>query len=183
MVNRAELAAMIGRVAETGDRTAFADLFRYFAPRIKGYLQRLGAQPAQAEELTQDIMLTVWRKAKSYDPAQASVSTWIFTIARNRRIDALRRERHVEIDPDDPMLVPDSEPAPDESMLMAQREERLVMAIRDLPPEQVDLLDRAFFAGKTHREIAEETGLPLGTVKSRLRLAFTRLRRILDGSV
>ncbi|MEM9122358.1 MAG: sigma-70 family RNA polymerase sigma factor [Pseudomonadota bacterium] len=181
--SRDELAGWIEAIAEHSCRDAFANLFRYYAPRIKGYLVRLGAGAHQAEELVQDVMLTLWRKAHLYDRSQASASTWIFTIARNRRIDVLRRERHLEIDPEDPVLVPEAEVSPHDALLAGQREDRLRAAIKHLPEEQLDLLQRAFFAGQTHREIADETGLPLGTVKSRLRLAFGRLRKALDGQV
>ncbi|MFP3944690.1 MAG: sigma-70 family RNA polymerase sigma factor [Alphaproteobacteria bacterium] len=178
--DRDALAALVEAVAAGRDRSAFAELFTHFAPRIKGYMIRLGAEPAQAEELTQDAMLTVWRKAYTFDRRQASVSTWLFTIARNRRIDILRREGRPEFDPNDPLLVPDPAPAPDSLAQQAQREERLRRAMTQLPSEQLDLLQRAFFSGRSHRDIAGDTGLPLGTVKSRLRLAFGHLRRALE---
>lgn len=178
--DRNALAALVEAVAEERNKRAFAQLFTHFAPRIKGYMIRLGAEPAQAEELTQDAMLTVWRKAHTFDRRQASVSTWLFTIARNRRIDMLRRDGRPEFDPQDPLLIPDPEPAPDILADRAGREERLHRAMSELPPEQSDLLRQAFFRGRSHRDIAEDTGIPLGTVKSRLRLAFGRLRKALE---
>lgn len=180
---RDHLSGLIEKIAEARCKEAFADLFNHFAPRVKGYLMRLGADNGQAEELAQEVLLTVWRKAEMFDRRQASAGTWIFTIARNRRIDLLRRRKALDIDPDDPAILPGAEPTPDEAMQAVQREERLHEAMKDLPQEQFELLQKAFFQGQTHREIADETGLPLGTVKSRLRLAFTRLRRALDGSV
>ncbi len=182
-VDRAQLARWVEAVAKDRSRVAFAHLFDYFAPRVKGYIIRLGADPAGAEEIVQDVMLTVWRKAEQFDSRQASASTWLFTIARNRRIDILRRERHPGFDPDDPMFVPESDPAPDDAVVAGQREARLHAAMVDLPNEQRDLLHLAFFQGLSHREIAEQTGIALGTVKSRLRLAFTRLRQALEGEV
>jgi RNA polymerase sigma-70 factor (ECF subfamily) len=181
-LDREQLADLLERVASHADRDAFAGLYRHFAPRVKAYLLRQGADNGQAEELAQEVMLTVWRKAASFDRTQASVSTWLFTVARNRRIDALRRERPIEFDPADPLLVPAEPERPDDALSQVQREERLQAAVRDLPSEQADLLQLAFFAGRSHREIADETGLPLGTVKSRLRLAFGRLRRALEES-
>jgi len=178
--DRDTLAALIEAVASGRDRQAFAELFTHFAPRIKGYMIRLGADSAQADELTQDAMLTVWRKAYTFDRRRASVSTWLFTIARNRRIDILRREARPEFDPNDPLLTPDPEPAPDAAADQTQQEERLRAAMTGLPQEQLDLLHRAFFRGRSHRDIADDTGLPLGTVKSRLRLAFGRLRKALE---
>jgi len=177
------MAGLMAAVAASGDRAAFGRLFSYFAPRVKAYLLRLGAQSQVAEELAQEVMLTVWRKAAQFDARQSAVSTWIFTIARNRFIDTIRREKHPEFDPDDPALVPSAPLRPDESYTEIDREQRVRAALELLPGEQIDLLKRAFYSGKSHREIADDTGLPLGTVKSRMRLAFGRLRKLLDGEV
>ena len=174
-------AALVEQVAANADREAFGQLFRHFAPRIKSYLMRLGASPAQAEELAQEAMIMVWRKAASFDRQQSTVATWLFTIARNKRIDAIRRERRPEIDPDDPALVPAAEPPPDAGIDAGQRGERLRAAIAHLPAEQAELVKLAFYEDKSHGDIAVERGLPLGTVKSRLRLAFSRLRRAMEG--
>jgi RNA polymerase sigma factor (sigma-70 family) len=174
-------AALVERIAAQGDRQAFAELFRHFAPRVKSYLIRLGAAPPLAEELTQEAMIMVWRKAASFDRSQSSVATWLFTIARNKRIDAIRRERRPEIDPSDPLLVPDPEPPPDAAIGANERDARLRAAIATLPAEQADLLRLAFYEDKSHGDIAQERGLPLGTVKSRLRLAFGRLRKAMEG--
>lgn len=178
---REALADAVEAIAQAQDRQAFALLFRHFAPKIKGYVAKLGASNAAAEEVAQDAMLTVWRKAASFDRSQASVSTWIFTIARNRRIDIVRKEKRPEFDPSDPLLVPDEAVAPDAAMSASERQERLATAIKTLPAEQLLLVQEAFYKAKTHAEIAEQTKLPLGTVKSRLRLAFGRLRRALAG--
>lgn len=180
ILDREALADLVEAIAARADRGAFAQLFRHFAPKIKGYLVKLGAG-AQAEELTQEVMLTVWRKAASFDRRQASVSTWLFTIARNRRIDVIRKERRPELDPEDPMLVPEAPPSPDAMLQARDREARVAEAIKTLPPEQSELLRQAFYLAKSHSEIASEMSLPLGTVKSRLRLAFGRLRKVLDG--
>ncbi|MBM3492019.1 MAG: sigma-70 family RNA polymerase sigma factor [Alphaproteobacteria bacterium] len=177
-----EPAALVARVAEGADRSAFAELFRRFAPRLKAYLMRLGADEGGAEEVVQEAMLTVWRRAATFDARQASVATWIFTIARNKRIDRFRRERRPEFDPHDPMLAPAADPAPDESLGAQQEECRLAEALAALPAEQADLLRLAFFDSLSHADIAARSGLPLGTVKSRVRLALGRLRRALDGS-
>jgi RNA polymerase sigma factor (sigma-70 family) len=171
---------LIARVAETGDRMAFAELFDHFAPRLKAYLVRLGSEPALAEELTQEVMITLWRKAHLFDPQRATASTWLFRIARNRRIDALRRDRSGLVDQEDPSLRPAAPDDPDDELDARLREDRVRKAMASLPGEQADLIRRAFFAGLSHSQIAEETGLPLGTVKSRIRLAFARLRRILE---
>ena len=176
----AHFAALMGAVATGRDRAAFAELYDHFAPRLKAYLRRRGAPAGQAEELVQEVMLTVWRRAELYDSAQANVSTWMFTIARNRRIDALRRDRRPDIDLNDPALTPDSEPAPDDAFAAAEEGTMLRRAISEIPAEQGELLRLAFYEDKSHSAIAEQLGLPLGTVKSRIRLALSKLRKTIE---
>jgi RNA polymerase sigma-70 factor (ECF subfamily) len=178
-----DMADRVQAVAERRDKAAFAVLFDHFAPRLKTYVIRLGASPAIAEELVQDTMLTLWRRADSFDPAQASVSTWIFTIARNKRIDHLRRESRPEFDPEDPCFVGAPEPPADDTVAVSESAELLRAAIAELPAEQAELLQVCYFGDKSHREIAREMNLPLGTVKSRLRLALARLRLMLEDRV
>ncbi|MCP1335716.1 sigma-70 family RNA polymerase sigma factor [Futiania mangrovi] len=175
-----DLQSLMAAIAVDRDRGAFASLFRVMAPRIKAYLRRLGATDEVAEDLVQDVMLTVWRRAVQFDPAKASASTWIFTIARNRRIDVLRRERRPEIDPEDPALVADAPPAADDALEAADMGERLHSAMQGLPEGQLSLLKLAYFEDLSHSQIAERMDLPLGTVKSRLRLATARLKSVLE---
>ena len=170
------LNELLVSVAGMRDRQAFEALFLHFAPRIKAYLIKTGASGALAEDLAQEAMLTVWRKAVLFDPAKASAATWIFTIARNLRIDAIRRERHPQFDPDDPALQPDEEPRADAALTRQDDDARLRDAMVGLPVEQSEVLRLSFFADKPHSAIAAELGLPLGTVKSRLRLAMARIR-------
>jgi RNA polymerase sigma-70 factor (ECF subfamily) len=170
----AKLCAWIEAVARSQDRAAFADLFAHFAPRVKGYLMRLGANAQLAEDLAQEAMLTLWRKAALFDPGKASASTWVFTIARNLRIDAIRRERRPEIDPAE--LAPEAERAADDGLVRDEDDARVREAITTLPKEQAQVIELSFFADKPHSAIAKELGLPLGTVKSRLRLAMARIR-------
>jgi len=145
---------------------------------VKSNLRRLGAAPQLAEELAQETLLAVWRKAAAFDRAKAAPSTWIFTIARNLRIDAARRSRRG--DPvEDPSDTPDAEPTPDAVLAAAQSEGRIQQALGALPPEQAEVVRLSFFSDKPHSEIAEALKLPLGTVKSRLRLAMARLRDLL----
>jgi RNA polymerase sigma factor (sigma-70 family) len=182
-VNPAQLNALVVAVGQARDKAAFRDLFDHFAPRVKGYLMRLGARNALAEDLAQEAMLTVWRKAGLFDPQKASASTWIFTIARNLRIDAIRRERRPELDPEDPALQPEGERPVDETLDRAKAEDRLHAALSDLPRDQSQIIELSFLAEKPHSLIASELGLPLGTVKSRIRLAMARLRLALgDGA-
>lgn len=173
------LEDLLVAVGRERDRLAFGALFGHFAPRLKTYLRRLGCESGAAEELVQEVMLLVWRRAETYDPAQASASTWVFTIARNKRVDSLRREQRPEFDPNDPALVPDADEPADRRMETRQSNDRLRAALKDLPPEQAELLRMAYFEDKPHSVISAENGIPLGTVKSRLRLAVDRLRKAL----
>lgn len=163
-------------VGQDKDRAAFEALFRHFAPRLKAYLLKLGANNVQAEDLAQEAMLVVWRKARLFDPRKASAATWLFTITRNLRIDVIRRERRPELDPDDPCFAMDPEPLPDRKVMQGQEDVRVLEAISCLPAEQARVVALSFFSDKPHSRIAEELGLPLGTVKSRLRLALERIR-------
>jgi RNA polymerase sigma-70 factor (ECF subfamily) len=170
--------ACVTAIAKDEDEAAFALLFRHFAPRVKAFLIKSGADPSLAEECMQDVMATLWRKAHLYDPSRASVATWIFTIARNRRIDLLRRYARPE--PEDLPWGPEQEPDQADVMALQQESERLAEAIRQLPDTQRSLIERAYFGDLSHSEIAAETGLPLGTIKSRIRLALERLRRAMS---
>lgn len=172
----AEDAALLARVA-AGDRLAFAELFNVYAPRVKAYLLRLGASPSQAEDIAQEAMLALWRRAASFDPTKARASTWIFVIARNAWIDRLRRER-VEIAYRDTLAWADEESCekPDEAAARAQSEERVRAALALLSEEQRQVVTLSFFEDRPHAEIAARLALPLGTVKSRLRLALAKLR-------
>jgi RNA polymerase sigma-70 factor (ECF subfamily) len=171
-------SALIVSIAQNRDREAFATLFRHFAPRVKSYLMRSGAPAESAEELAQETLLTVWRRAEAYDPAKAAASTWIFTVARNLRIDRARRESRPPPAEDPSDLV--TPPSPDAIVGAAQDEARVARAMAMLPKEQTQVVELAFFAGKPQSQIALDLGLPLGTVKSRLRLAMSRLRAALD---
>lgn len=175
-----ELAALALAVARRRDRAAFVRLFDYFSPRIAAYLARLGTEASLAEELAQEVMVTLWRKAEQFDPAKSSLATWLYRIARNRRIDVLRRDRIDFVDPLDATHDVGEDPQTDRLIDLKQREQRLRKAMADLPDEQLVLVRLAFYEGLSHSEIAERAGLPLGTVKSRIRLAFTRLRRQLE---
>jgi RNA polymerase sigma factor (sigma-70 family) len=170
-------AAALLQVRDARDRAAFARLFRHFAPRIKAFLRRGGMGDAQAEDCVQDVMATLWHKAHLYDPSRATVATWVFTIARNRRIDMLRRVRP---EPEDLPWGPEPEPDQADAFALRQEAERLGVAIAQLPDAQRTLIERAFFGEVSHSEIAAETGLPLGTIKSRIRLALDRLRQRLN---
>ena len=171
----AEMSAFLVRVADQ-DRDAFRHVFDHFAPRLKAFLMGQGTDPQMAEEVVQETMVKVWRKAGQFDPAKAAASTWIFTIARNMRIDHLRKANRPEPDMDDPAFVPDPEPQASDVIAQSQDAAKLHEAMRELSDEQRDVLTLAFFEEKAHPEIADQLGIPLGTVKSRIRLALKNIR-------
>ena len=173
---------LIQAVARDRDREAFAALFDHFAPRLKAYLVRAGATPAAADDFAQDAMLTVWRKAELFDPARARAATWIFTIARNRRIDALRREARPLPVPEIQLAAPEPD-RPDDLFQSRENESRVRTALRSLKPDQVEVIQMAFFQDLSHAEVAQTLSLPLGTVKSRIRNAMIKLRELLDQPV
>jgi RNA polymerase sigma-70 factor (ECF subfamily) len=181
--NASHWAILVRAVAERRDREAFAKIFDHFTPRIESYLMRLGMDAASAEEITQDVMVTLWRKASLFDEAKSSLSTWLYRIARNRRIDATRRDRVDYVDPQSPMMLDIEGGSELEGAMDGQQRDDMVRElIIGLPAEQLDLVKLAFYEGLSHSQIADRTGVPLGTVKSRLRLAFTRLRRGLEAA-
>lgn len=179
-VTKPDVEALMERIALNRDARAFAELFELFAPRIKAFMIKGGADLASAEELSQETMVQVWRRAASFDPAKASASTWIFTIARNKRIDRLRRESRPG---PDPVLYEADMPKPAnpfESVDNAETEWTLRQRVATLSTEQIEVIEKAFYEDKSHAAIAEDLGLPLGTVKSRIRLALGRLRSMMN---
>ena len=175
-----DFSRLIVAVAVGRDRAAFKALFDHFAPRVKTYLMRAGANAAQADELAQETLLAVWRKAESFDASRATAATWIFTIARNLRIDRYRKEwRDVSVGDEIPDSV-DEAAAPDATLSDAERGARVRAALRQLPLEQVKVIELSFFDEKPHAEIAKALGIPLGTVKSRIRIAMNRLRELVS---
>jgi len=169
-------SACVVAIAQSSDRARFAELFLFFAPRLKAFFIRLGVAPGAAEDLAQEVMLTVWRKANYFDPARASAATWIFTIARNLRIDLKRREQKPALTEND--LDYFDEPDPGEKTLTLEREQRVRAALAELPGEQAEVIRLSFFEDRPHAEIASALDIPLGTVKSRIRLAMNRLRAL-----
>ena len=175
-------AELILAIAGKRDKMAFRALFDRYAGRIKGVMIRGGADPDEADEAAQEAMLAIWRKAETFDPVRAPAGAWIFAIARNRRIDMIRRNKRPQPDPNDPLFVPDP-PAPAETLMAAStRDARVREALRDLTDDQRLAVHLAFFEGLSHTEVAARMESPVGTVKSRLRLAVGRLRDALgDG--
>jgi RNA polymerase sigma-70 factor (ECF subfamily) len=181
-VDNERLSGLIVSIARSGDRGAFAALFNHFAPRLKAFAVRQGVGATTAEELMQEAMLSVWRKAHTYDPQRATASTWVFTILRNKRIDMLRREHRPEANIDDVPEQASEAAGADDDYQARQTRQLLLRAMDELPADQVEVLQKAFFEDKSHSVVAEELNLPLGTVKSRIRLALTRMRAALPES-
>lgn len=164
----------VARIRDSRDESAFAELFAYFAPRVKSFLMRGGGDATLAEECAQEVMATLWQKAHLFDPTRASVSTWVFTVARNKKIDVLRRQRRPE--PEELTWGPEAEPDQEDVLALQQETAQLSEALAELPEKQRELIEKAYFGDMSHSEIADATGLPLGTIKSRIRLALDRLR-------
>jgi RNA polymerase sigma-70 factor, ECF subfamily len=163
-------------IGEAQDGLAFRALFDAFAPRLRSFIGGRGAGPDMVEEVVQETFVNIWKKARLYDPSKAAASTWIFTIARNVRIDMLRKINRPAPDLHDPALVAEPEPRADQVIERDQDATRLNQAIAGLSGDQQEVLRMAFMEEKTHAEIADELGIPLGTIKSRIRLAFGRIR-------
>jgi RNA polymerase sigma-70 factor (ECF subfamily) len=174
-----DAASLIEAIARHRDREAFTTLFRHFAPRVKTLMLRIGASNARADELAQETMLAVWRKAHLFDPAGASASGWIYKIGRNLRIDGLRRDNRESSTPYDPLGEQEDAPQPDRILAQQDLESRVRRAVAQLSQEQIRVITLSYFEDKPHAEIAASLNLPLGTVKSRLRLATKRLRDLL----
>lgn len=179
-LSASESSSLISRIAVSRDRQAFAILFAYYFPRVKAYLLRVGASSSGAEELAQETMLRVWRKAESYDPQSAAASTWIFVIARNLRIDRLRGERLADRHNPDPSEEPDAPQTGEAVVILRERQVRVRQALGALSAEQARIIELFYFDDHPHAEIARTLGVPLGTVKSRVRLAVRRLRAELE---
>lgn len=180
VVRAEDLADLVEAIAQRADRDAFARLFQHFAPRVKGYLIRLGLPAAAAEELAQETLLTVWRKAALFDRSKANAPTWIFTIARNLRISAARREKTALAYAIELHDEPEGPQQPDDEVGGAERDRAVKVALDTLTPEQAQVLRLSFYQEKAHSEIARDLGIPLGTVKSRVRLAMARLKKALE---
>ena len=176
-----DLAPFIAAVAEQRDREAFKKIYGYFAPRVKHFLVGKGLTQAAADDVLQEIMLAVWQKAGSYDPAKAKLSTWVFTIARYKYIDRLRHEGRRPTETADFDLHESANMLSDDEVLQGQRKDAVQVAIANLPAKQQSVIFLSFVKGLAHNEIAERLGLPLGTVKSRIRRSFAQLREELAG--
>lgn len=179
-VSNDHLSCCLQDIAENQSKESFKIIFNYFAPRLKSYLIKLGAIDNQAEEVIQEVMIAVWTKSASYDKTKSSVGTWVYTIARNKRIDKIRKEkRHYLSESDEGLEIP-VESTQEKEIFSNQISIKLKNYIENLPEEQGKLLKLSYFYDKTHADISEELNIPLGTVKSRIRLALTKMRHLVE---
>ncbi len=174
-----EINSLMAAVAEHQDIDAYQLLYNYFVPKVRAYMSKIGSDRAFADEMAQEAMLRVWRKARLFDPGKGQASTWIYTIARNVRIDALRRGPRPTFDQNDPAFIPEDEPAADVALERQQDADRLRVAMASLKPDEIKTLRLSFFEDMAHPAIAAALGIPIGTVKSRIRNACLKLRAIL----
>jgi RNA polymerase sigma-70 factor, ECF subfamily len=174
------MSELLQRVGERRDIDAFHELFQNYGPRVKSYMMRQGADADTAEELAQETLLTVWRKAKLYAGEKGSATTWIFTIARNLRIDRLRREFPWQELPEGHDETASDDTPPDEAVSERERQVKVQAALAALPPDQHEVVALSYLEGLSHSEIADRLGLPLGTVKSRMRLAYAKIRESVE---
>jgi RNA polymerase sigma-70 factor (ECF subfamily) len=175
------MADLLRRIAERADPAAFRELYEAYGPRVKAYMMRRGADAGTAEDLAQETLLTVWRKAALYADDKGSMTTWVFAIARNLRIDRLRREVPWQELPEGRLAEPSGEPLPDEAIAAKERQQRVQAALAGLPDEQKEVVALAYLEGLSHSEIAARLAMPLGTVKSRMRMAYQKIRVVLEG--
>lgn len=180
IVPKTAMADLLRKVALNGDVEAFRALFQAYGPRVKAYMMRQGTDPNTAEDLAQETLLTVWRKAGLYSGEKGSATTWIFTIARNLRIDRLRRETAWEPMPEGQKEEASEDPNPEEALSVQQRRDKVRKALSELPADQTEVVMLSYIEGLSHSEIAEKLGLPLGTVKSRMRLAYGKIREAVE---
>ena len=178
--NDEDLTLCVELIGKNQDKLAFNSIFKYFAPRLKSFLVKAGSTDSQAEEVIQEVMIAVWTKSSTYDSNKSSVSTWIYTIARNKRIDKIRKEkRHYLSESDEGLEIP-VDSTQEKEIFSAQVSSSLKKYLSNLPEEQSKLLKLSYFYNKTHADISTELKIPLGTVKSRIRLALTKMRHLVE---
>lgn len=174
------MSDLLQKVAQSRDVEAFRKLFELYGPRVKSYMMRQGADSTTAEDLAQETLLIVWRKAQLYSDEKGSATTWIFTIARNLRIDRLRREVSWQPLPENRDEEASDAPDPEEEVTEKERREKVRSVLATLPPDQSEVVTLSYVEGLSHSEIAERLGLPLGTVKSRMRLAYQKVKEAVE---
>jgi RNA polymerase sigma-70 factor (ECF subfamily) len=179
-ISESDLRSFLRDIGEVQDRVSFSNIFRYFAPRLKSFFVKLGCTESQAEEIIQEVMISIWTKAKTYNSDKSSVSTWVYTIAKNKRIDKIRKEKkHYSTETDESLEIPIPSIQEDE-VISSQISDKINKSISYLPKEQAELLKFSYFYEKTHSDIADGLKIPLGTVKSRIRLALSKMKNLVE---
>lgn len=178
----AALAALLDRVAD-GDNAAFQTFYDRTSAKLFGVILRILVERQESEDVLQEVFVSVWRKAATFDPSKASAITWASTIARNRAIDRLRaRPARPHVPVEQAFELADNGPAPDAGLMHRQDAQRLVTALATLEPRHADAIRACYFEGFTYDELAEREQVPVGTLKSWVRRGLIRLRGQLDGS-
>jgi RNA polymerase sigma-70 factor, ECF subfamily len=170
--------ACIAKVA-AGDQAAFSTLYDLLAPSVFGVVRRVLRDPSQAEEVTQEVFVEIWRLAARFDPQRGSVRTWAVTIAHRRAVDRVRSEQAYRDRQLRSALDGDVASSPDDHALENEDRERAKAALGELSPVQREALEMAFYEGLTHVQIAERLDIALGTVKTRIRDGLIRLRAVM----
>ncbi|WP_051548256.1 sigma-70 family RNA polymerase sigma factor [Sneathiella glossodoripedis] len=173
---RSELDKDLFAVGSSADKEAFKRIYLEMGPKLKAYLVKTGQSQSEADEILQETLIKVWRKASLFNPAKSSANTWIYSVAKNARIDRIRKETRPKPDPEDPSFVPDPPETGEDSVNRIQDERLIRAAMQVLSSDQAQIIKMSFFEDKSHAEISAELDLPLGTVKSRIRLAFGKIR-------
>ena len=165
-------------IAENQDGRALADLFEIYGPKLNGWLMARGVGNGTAEDIVQDIMIKVWTKAATFDPVKASFATWVYRMTRNRWIDLQRKHGRMDVrDPEIMKIIADDEvPSAEDNFMMQQSSDILREEIKRLKPIQQQAIRKSYMEFKTHKEISAEMGIPLGTVKTRIRTSMETLR-------
>lgn len=176
------LSDWIEAIARERCESSFRRVFQHFAPRVRTFLRQKGLEERLAQDMTQEVMTRIWLKADQFDRGKAGASTWVYTISRNLLIDEVRKRRRAQIDPNDPMFVPDESESPDAGIEAADRKKALKAAISELPGDQAQVLRMIYIGGMKQQAVAQELSIPLNTVKSRLRLALQKMRRTLEAN-
>jgi RNA polymerase sigma-70 factor (ECF subfamily) len=180
-VSAAALVALLARTAD-GDAAALEEFYNLTSAKLFGIILRILPERPEAEDVLQEVYVTVWRKAASFDPARASPITWVATIARNRAIDRLRARplgRHAPVEEAHDLA--DESPAPDARLAHAQDAQRLGAALATLEPRHAAAIRACYFEGVTYEDLALREGVPVGTLKSWVRRGLIRMRGVLQG--
>ena len=177
-MNKSELKDLMVKITVNRDEIAFSNLFDFLAPKIKAYYLQNGLISENAEELTQEVMSIIWSKSDKFNPSKSALTTWVYTIARNKKIDFLRKNSKIKYNDDDirEFLYEKNET---DTIEENEIEDQVSKINSQLDINQKKIIKMNFFENKSHKKIAEELEIPLGTVKSRIRHILIKMQRLL----